>query len=167
MEGFTLTKRSFDFQPCKTVALLLRECIELISPTAIFSLARCAISFLMNSSSTVVRSHCPIYSQTRSRLFRFGFSAAASCNCDASLSASSEESGAGGNPTLCCGPSLSMSNISCQDFFLAETQQRAGHWSRRRCSAYPRPGPYVNRCGNSCRAKHEIEDKTTVNCSGM
>jgi hypothetical protein len=56
MEGFTLTKRSFDFQPCETVALLLRECIELIQPSAIFSLARCTISFLMNLQSTVVGS---------------------------------------------------------------------------------------------------------------
>jgi hypothetical protein len=33
--------------------------------------------------------------------------------------------------------SLSMSNISCHNLFLAETQQRAGHWSLRLCSAYP------------------------------
>jgi hypothetical protein len=133
MGGFTLTKRSFHFQQCKSVALFLRECIELIPPSAIFSLARHAISFLMNLQTTVVGSQL---TDTFSA-FSLCFFAAASSNCDASLSASSEESGAGSNPALCCGPLLLMSNISCHYFFLAETQQRAGHWSLCRCSAYP------------------------------
>jgi hypothetical protein len=29
----------------------------------------------------------------------------------------------------------------------------------------PLPGPYVNSGRNSCRAKHKLEYKTTVNCS--
>jgi hypothetical protein len=53
---------------------------------SIFFFARHAISFLMTSPSTaVVSSHCPISSQTRSRLFHFNFSAAASCNSYESL----------------------------------------------------------------------------------
>jgi hypothetical protein len=160
MEGFTLTKWSFDFQPCKTVALLLRECIELIPPSAIFSLARCTISFLMNLQSTVVGPS----SQTRSRLFRFAFFAAASSNCDASLSASPKNRGQ--EATLHYAAAL---HCPCQTF-LAKICFWLKHNSRPATghgSAYPRPGPYVNRRGNSCRAKHELEHETTDNCSGM
>ena len=57
--GFTLTKGSLYFQPLKSVALFLRECVELIQPTAIFSFERRVISFLMNLQSTVVGSQLP------------------------------------------------------------------------------------------------------------
>jgi hypothetical protein len=100
----------FIFQPLKSVVLFLRESSELMPPSAIFFFARRAISFSMNSSSKVVRSHCLISSQTRSRLFHFGFSAEVSCNCNALSLASSGESVAGGMSAYCCGPSLYMSD---------------------------------------------------------